>query len=138
MKTKPASFKFTVPGDPSKAGTTFEDENGNQVTVHAEAGREIEKSFEYSECETDEEAAKVLADRKLSVRNMVNKELKSNARANAYQAALLPYKQSDVPLEDIRERTIRDFIRMGLSEQDARNLVNGATSLSSKSEAPQA
>jgi hypothetical protein len=54
---------------------------------------------------------------------MVNDNLKANARSNAYQAALLPYRPSEVSAEDIKERMIRDYIRLGIPEDTARKQV---------------
>lgn len=105
MQTKVAKFTFSVPDG------------------HPEAGTKIEKSFDYQLCETAEEAEKVIADKKWSVVAMVNDNLKANARSNAYQAALLPYKPSEVPQEDIVERMVRDYIRLGVSEDVARRTV---------------
>jgi len=105
MQTKVAKFTFSVPDG------------------HPEAGKKVEKSFEYSVCETQTEAETVITDKKWSVVGMVNDILKANARSNAYQAALLPYRPSEVPAEDIKERMIRDYIRLGVSEDIARKTV---------------
>lgn len=91
---------------------------------HAQAGEKIEKAFEYQECETTEEAEKVLTEKKLSLVELVNDKLKANARSNAYQAALLPYRPSEVAPEDIKERMIRDYIRLGIPEETARKQVD--------------
>jgi hypothetical protein len=90
---------------------------------HSEAGNKVEKTFEYSEVENLAEANEVLAEKKWNVVEMVNDVLKANARSAAYQAALLPYKPSEVSPEDIKERMVRDFIRLGVSEEVARNQV---------------
>jgi hypothetical protein len=86
---------------------------------HAEAGKEIEKPFTFVQIDTDEEAAKILADKKLSVKELVNDWLKKNARSNAYQSATLVYRPSEVPVDDIYERMRRDAIRTGMSEEAA-------------------
>ena len=91
---------------------------------HAQAGEKIEKPFEYQELETVAEAEKVMADKKLNIVSMVNDVLKSNARSNAYQAALLPYRPSEVSPDEIKERMVRDYIRLGISEDVARAQVN--------------
>lgn len=109
MKTEVGKFSFSVPEG------------------HAEAGKKIEKAFEYSVCENDAEATQVLTDKKLSLTEIVNDKLKANARSNAYQAALLPYRPSEVSAEDIQERAIRDLIRLGMAEEQARALVTSAT-----------
>ena len=105
METKTAKFTFAIPEG------------------HPQAGEKIEKVFEYRQCVTDAEANQVITDKKWSVRTMVNDALKSNARSNAYQAALLPYKPTEVPAEDIKERMIRDYIRLGVPEEAARKQV---------------
>lgn len=109
MLTKAGKFTFTVPSD----------------SPSPDAGKKLEKAFEFKECETDEEALTVLTEKKWSVKDIINTELKSGARANAYQSALLPYKPSEVAPEDIKERMIRDFMRLGQSEENARKLVDG-------------
>jgi hypothetical protein len=99
-------FKFTVPEG------------------HPEAGTEIKKTFEYKVCESESEALEVLQSKKdTSIVTLVNDMLKSNARNAAYQAALLPYKPSEVSPEDIKERMVRDYIRLGVSEENARKQV---------------
>jgi len=105
METKIAKFTFSIPEG------------------HPEAGKKIEKGFEYQVCETLPEAETVIADKKWDVTSMVNDTLKANARSNAYQAALLPYRPSEVSQDDIKERMIRDYIRLGVSEDAARKQV---------------
>ena len=90
---------------------------------HPQAGEKIEKSFDYQVCETEAEASTVITDKKWSVVGMVNDNLKANARSNAYQAALLPYRPSEVSPEDIKERMVRDYIRLGVAEDVARKQV---------------
>lgn len=105
MKTEIGKFSFAVPEG------------------HPEQGNKIEKAFEFKVCENETEATAVLTERKLSIVEMVNDKLKANARSNAYQAALLPYRPSEVSPEDIQERMIRDYIRLGVSEEMARATV---------------
>jgi hypothetical protein len=106
MKTLVGKFTFKVPDG------------------HAQAGEKMEKAFEYAECETEAEAVKVIEDKKWNVRDMVNDTLKANARSNAYQAALLPYRPSEVSPEEIKERMVRDYIRLGIPEDVARKQVD--------------
>ena len=106
MQTKVAKFTFSIPEG------------------HPQAGEKVEKSFDYQLCDTQDEATKTIAERKWSVVGMVNDILKANARSNAYQTALLPYKPSEVSTEDIKERMIRDYIRLGVSEETARKQVD--------------
>lgn len=105
METKIAKFTFSVPDG------------------HPEAGKKVEKGFEYQVCENLTEAEQVIVDKKWNVISMVNDTLKANARSNAYQAALLPYRPSEVSQDDIKERMIRDYIRLGVSEDAARKQV---------------
>jgi deoxyxylulose-5-phosphate synthase len=105
MKTLAGKFTFAVPEG------------------HAEAGKKIEKAFEYQECENDTEATQVLTEKKMSITDLVNDKLKANARSNSYQAALLPYRPSEVTPEEIKERMVRDFIRLGVAEDVARTQV---------------
>jgi hypothetical protein len=90
---------------------------------HPQAGDKIEKTFEYRKCNTSEEANAVIAEKKWDVTSMVNDVLKANARSNAYQAALLPYRPSEVTPDEIKERMVRDYIRLGVSEDAARKQV---------------
>jgi hypothetical protein len=105
MQTKVGKFSFSIPEG------------------HAQAGEKLEKSFEYQLCDNDTEATVIVTDKKWSIVGMVNDILKANARSNAYQAALLPYRPSEVSAEDIKERMIRDYIRLGIPEDTARKQV---------------
>lgn len=106
MKVLVAKFSFAIPEG------------------HAQAGEKIEKAFEYNQCETETEAMSYLTEKKLSIVELVNDKSKANARSNAYQAALLPYRPSEVSQEDIVERMVRDFIRLGIPEAAARTQVS--------------
>jgi len=105
MKTLVGKFTFAIPEG------------------HPEAGKKLEKGFEYKECENQSEAETVIAEKKWSIVDMVNDTLKTNARSNAYQAALLPYRPSEVTPDEIKERMVRDYIRLGVSEEKARAQV---------------
>ena len=107
MKDLTANFSFKVP----------EDSN------HADAGKKIEKSFDYQECETVQEAEEVATKKSWTLLDFVNDALKQNARANAYQNALAVYRPSEVSPEEIKARMVRDFIRLGLSEDVAKAQV---------------
>lgn len=108
MKTLVGKFSFKVPED---------------SPVVEERGKKVEKAFEYKETENDAEAQAVMAEKKWSLKDMVDEALKSNARSNAYQSALLPHKPSEVSQDDIKERMIRDYIRLGIAENIARAQV---------------
>jgi hypothetical protein len=105
METKVGKFTFAIPEG------------------HPQAGEKIEKTFDFSQVNTEAEATSVVTEKKWSVVGMVNDVLKANARSNAYQAALLPYRPSEVSAEDIKERMIRDYIRLGIPEDTARKQV---------------
>ena len=104
-ETKVGKFSFAVPEG------------------HAQAGEKIEKTFEYKVCSNLAEATAVIEEKKWDIVSMVNDNLKANARSNAYQAALLPYRPSEVTPEEIQERMVRDYIRLGVSEDTARKQV---------------
>jgi hypothetical protein len=106
MKNEVGKFSFKVPDG------------------HPQAGEKIEKAFEYQVCDSDTEATEVLTDKKWALRDLVNDNLKASARSNAYQNALAPYRPSEVSPEDIKERMIRDFIRLGVTEDVARAQVD--------------
>jgi hypothetical protein len=114
MKTLVGKFTFAIPEG------------------HAQAGEKVEKAFEYSQVENADEASKVLAEKNLSIVELVNDKLKANARSNAYQAALLPYRPSEVSPEDIKERMIRDYIRLGIPEDTARKQVEALLAASAQ------
>ena len=105
METKVGKFSFAVPEG------------------HAQAGDKVEKTFDYKVCNTEAEAQSVIADKKWNITSMVNDVLKANARSNAYQAALLPYRPSEVSPAEIQERMVRDYIRLGIGEETARKQV---------------
>ena len=108
MKTLVGKFTFKVPED---------------SPVESERGKKVEKAFDYKETESEAEAQQVMTEKKWSLKEMVDETLKANARSNAYQSALLPHKPSEVPQEDIKERMIRDYIRLGIPENVARAQV---------------
>ena len=91
---------------------------------HPEQGKKVEKGFEYDLCETDAEATTTIEGRKWTLVNLVNDKLKSSARSNSYQNALMPYRPSEVSQDDIKARMIRDYIRLGIPEDVATAQVN--------------
>ena len=105
METKSGKFSFAIPEG------------------HPQAGEKVEKSFDYKQCNTEAEAFDVIKEKGWNVVTMVNDVLKTNARSSAYQAALLPYRPSEVSAEDIQERMVRDYIRLGIAEDVARAQV---------------
>lgn len=105
MQTKTGKFTFAIPDG------------------HPQAGEKVEKTFDYRQCDNDTEAQTILDEKKWSLSGLVNENLKANARSNAYQAALLPYRPSEVSQEDIKERMVRDYIRLGVPEAAARAQV---------------
>ena len=117
MKNLVGKFSFEIPA--------LTEEQVTAGLERPDAGTKVEKPFEYQEAETDEEAQTLAKAKKLSFKSLVNEKIKSNARANAYQAALLPYRPSEVSPEDIKERMVRDYIRLGIPEDVARKQVEG-------------
>lgn len=118
MKTLVGKFTFKVPED---------------SPVVEERGKKVEKAFDYKETESEAEAQSVMAEKKWSLKDMVDEALKANARSNAYQSALLPHKPSEVSAEDIKERMIRDYIRLGIAENIARAQVEAMLAASTPS-----
>lgn len=122
MKQGVGKFSFKVPD-------TVNESTG---LAHPDAGKKIEKAFEFDICENDAEASKVMTDKKWSLLDMVNDSLKANARSNAYQSATIVYRPSQVDPDDIRERMIRDYIRLGIPEEAARAQVEALTATLAK------
>lgn len=112
MQTKTGKFTFAIPES------------------HPSAGEKVEKTFDYKVCDNENEANEVIREKKWSIVALVNDNLKANARSNAYQAALLPYRPSEVSAEDIKERMVRDYIRLGIPEDTARKQVEALLSAS--------
>jgi len=106
MQTKTGKFTFAIPD------------------THPKGGEKVTETFTFKICDTESEAMQVITEKKWSVVALVNDSLKANARSNAYQSALLPYRPSEVPQEDIKERMIRDFIRLGIDQDTARKQVD--------------
>lgn len=106
METKVGKFTFAIPEG------------------HPDAGTKVEKPFEYPVVTDDTEAASVIQSKGWKLHSLVSDVLKANARSSAYQAALLPYRPSEVAPEDIKERMVRDYIRLGVSEAAARAQVD--------------
>lgn len=109
MKIEKATFDYKVP-----ATSPVESARGTTVK-----GTE----YEFRVCETDADVQAVLAEKEWTVTELVNDKLKAMARANAYQTALAPHKPSQVSEDDIVERMVRDFVRVGVAEKLAREMV---------------
>lgn len=112
MKDVTGKYKFKVP------------ENSG----HQDAGKQFEKEYEYSECETVEEASKVAEDKGWTLLEFVNDKLMNSARSSSYQNALAVYRPSEVSPDEIKARMVRDFIRLGLSEEVAKTQVDAILS----------
>jgi hypothetical protein len=108
MKTETGGFSFKVP------------------ETHVLAGKKIEEVFEYQVCENDTDAQEILDAKEWTLIGLVNDNLKANARSNAYQNASAVYRplNESVTPEKIKERMIRDYIRLGISEDVARKQVD--------------
>jgi hypothetical protein len=111
---------FTVPKDTVKEGAT--------------AGAEIEKPFTFLQVDSDEQANEIIASKKWNLQELVNRKLKADARSSAYQAELLQHKPvtTTATPDEIKERMVRDAIRMGLAESDARAYVDSMLSAATK------
>lgn len=106
------TLTFTVPKDTVKEG--------------ASAGAEIEKPFTYREVDSDELATKIITEKGWNLQELVNRKLKADARSNAYQAELLQHKPVTTTRtsDEIKESMVRDALRLGMTETDARNYVD--------------
>ncbi len=107
MQDKTGKYKFKVP------------ENSG----HQDAGKQFEKEYDYQECETADEAAKIAEEKGWTLLEFVNDKLMNSARSSSYQNALAVYRPSEVSPEEIQARMVRDFIRLGLSEEVAKTQV---------------
>lgn len=94
-------------------------------STHQAAGTKIDKSFDYQFCDTVAEAEAVATKKEWTLLEFVNDALKQNARANCYQNQLALYvPKTEISLDAIKERLVRDFIRSGLSEDVAKTQVD--------------
>ena len=87
------------------------------------AGTEIKKDFSFGQVKDETEAQAVCEIKGWSLVEFVNDELRNNSRSSAYQSELMLYKRDDVDPEEVFERTVRNLIRMGISEDIARTQV---------------
>ena len=87
------------------------------------AGSKVEVSFSFPQVSSTQEAEAVCLEKEWDLVDFVNDALKAGARAAAYQAQAVLYKVSEVSAEDIKERMVRDYIRLGIAENVARAQV---------------
>jgi hypothetical protein len=106
------TLTFTVPKDTVKEG--------------AVAGAEIEKPFSYRQVDSDDLAQRIITEKKWDLQELVNRKLKADARSTAYQSELLQHKPVTTTRtpDEIKESMVRDALRLGMSESDARNYVD--------------
>ncbi len=96
--------------------------------VESLRGQKQEVNYTKQVVQTVEQANEVMAAKEWTIVEMVNDKLGANARSNAYQAALAPHKPTKVSQDDIKERMIRDYIRLGIAEDVARAQVDALLS----------
>jgi hypothetical protein len=94
-----------------------------EAPVEAERGTSVQREFEFRQITTEAEAYKVIASKEWNLVELVNRKLKGDARSNAYQALTLKYKPSTVSPDEIKERAIRDLMRIGIPEEMAKAQV---------------
>lgn len=109
------SLTFTVPKD------------APQVELR---GTKITKPYAFGKVDNDTDAAKVMGIKGWKLMDFVNEALQGASRSSAYQATLALYRPTKVSEDDIVERMVRDFIRLGVTEDAARAQV--ASMLSNK------
>lgn len=90
----------------------------------ADRGKEVPKEFSFRQIVSEADAYKVIAAKEWNLVELVNRKLKGDARSNAYQSLTLQYKPSTVSPDEIRERAIRDLMRIGIPEDMARAQVD--------------
>ena len=95
---------------------------------HPDAGKKFEKEYDYVQCETVEESEKIATDEGWTLLEFVNEALQNRARGNSYQNALAAYKPSTMSTEQVKARMVRDFIKLGLSEDVAKVQVESMLS----------
>lgn len=91
-------------------------------------GKEIRRAFAYVEVDNVADAQQVIVDKGWNLVELVNRKLKQDARSAVYQAEMVRFKPSTVSPDEIRERTIRDLMRLGIPENVARAQVDGMLS----------
>jgi hypothetical protein len=84
--------------------------------------------FAHDVCETPEEADTEVERRKLTIVELVNDYILLTARSAAYQDALSPYKKSTMSDADVRERMVKDAMRLGKSKEQAEAFVDSLLS----------
>ena len=112
MKDVTGKYKFKVP------------ENSG----HQDAGKQFEKEYDYTQAESADEAQIVADEKGWTLLEFVNDKLMQSARSSSYQNALAVYRPSEVSQDEIKARMVRDFIRLGLSEDVAKAQVESVLS----------
>jgi hypothetical protein len=92
-------------------------------TLAEKAGTKYDKTFYFGQVSSEDEAVEVCKFKEWTLVDFVNDALKSAARASAYQAESALYKPTDVSDDEIVERMVRDYIRLGIPEAAARAQV---------------
>lgn len=109
--TLKATLKYNVPKD----------------APHTDAGKETVHSFEYQRVKDDETALGVIAEKKWTLKDIVNKILKANARSSKYQVVAAIYDpEKMLSTDEVFERMVKDFQRSGFSEAIARIAAKAA------------
>ncbi len=96
---------------------------GVREEMKSRSGEKIDRKFLFGQVDSEEQAKAVMAAKDWSVIDYVNGELKGNARSSCYQTTSALYKESKVTSEQIRERAIKDLIRLSVPEDVARATV---------------
>jgi len=102
---------------------TFSFQVPNESPVESERGKKSDHEFTYAQVSNDDEAQAVCKIKEWSLVEFVNDALRSQARANAYQSLVAAHKPSKVSADEIKERMIRDYIRLGIPADTARAQV---------------
>lgn len=111
LKEFTSTLTYTIPSE------------GVREEMKARSGEKIDRKFLFGQVDSEEQAKAVMAAKDWSVIDYVNGELKGNARSSCYQTTSALYKESKVTAEQIMERSIKDLIRLGVTEDIARATI---------------
>lgn len=93
------------------------------------AGEKYKKTFSFPQVSNETEAQAVCDAKEWTLVDFVNDALKNAARASSYQSEVALYKPTEVSADEIKERMVRDYIRLGIPEDVARRQVESVLSL---------
>ena len=114
LKEFSSKLSYTIPSE------------GVREEMRARSGEKIERKLTFGQVDSDVQAKEVMTEKDWSLIDFVNDQLKAGARSSCYQSTSALYKESKVTADQIKERAIKDLIRVGVPEDIARVTVMGA------------